>query len=302
MSKMVKLFVIAGMVLAGGIGTACAQRDGPPQAAAGRLRMPTPMTPVPPPPGTRIERDVAYGKDPAQKIDIYRPAIAKGAPILLIVHGGGWRNGDKGNARVVDNKVNHWIPKGFIVVSVGYRMLPQAGPLAQADDVAAALAFVQAQASAWGGDRKRIVLIGHSAGAHLVALLAAAPEIASKQGAGPWLGTIALDSAAYDIVQIMERAHFALYDEAFGTDRDLWRTASPTLRLKAAPKPMLLVCSTKRADACPPAEQFAAKVRSLGGRASVVPVDMTHGDINGQLGTPGDYTAKVDSFIASLGL
>ena len=260
------------------------------------------IKPVPPPPGTRVERDLAYGADPAQRLDLYRPAKAEGAPILIMVHGGGWSRGDKANPGVVDNKVNHWIPKGFVFVSVNYRMLPGANPLEQANDVAKALAFVQAHAKEWGGDAGRVVLMGHSAGAHLVALLAAAPAIARAQGAAPWIGTIALDSAAYDIPEIMLRQHLSLYDDAFGTDRQLWRDASPTLRLESAPAPMLLVCSTKRADSCPPAQAFAAKVEALHGRATVSPVDMTHAEINQLAGTEGDYTATIDTFLKSIGL
>jgi len=260
------------------------------------------MAHIPPPPGTAIDRDVAYGADPAQKLDVYRPPHASGAPILIMVHGGGWSRGDKGNPGVVDNKVNHWLPKGFVLVSVDYRMIPQANPLEQANDVAKALAFVQAHAKDWGGDAKRVVLMGHSAGAHLVALLAAAPEIATAQGAAPWIGTIALDSAAYDVPNIMQRQHLSLYDDAFGSDPQVWRATSPTLRLSAAPAPMLLVCSTRRADSCPPAQDFAAKVQALHGRATVVPEDMTHAEINRQLGVPSDYTAKVDAFLTSLDL
>jgi acetyl esterase/lipase len=181
-------------------------------------------------------------------------------------------------------------------------MVPGADPLAQAGDVADALAYVQSHAAGWGGDPARVVLMGHSAGAHLVSLLAAAPEMARDAGAKPWLGTIALDSAAYDVVAVMERRHFDLYDRAFGTDRALWSAASPTLRLKAAPAPMLLVCSSKRADACPPAEEFAKRARALGARITTFPVDMTHGEINALLGTKGAYTDAADKFLGSIGL
>ena len=197
--------------------------------------------------------------------------------------------------------MNHWVPTGSIVVSVNYRLVPEADPLAQADDVAQAVAFVQRHAAEWGGDSSRLVLMGHSAGAHLVALLAAAPDIAKRGGATPWLGTVALDSAAYDVPAIMEQPHFPLYDRAFGSDRKLWLAASPSARLKAAPSPMLLVCSSKRADSCPVAEDFAAQVKALKGVATVLPLDMTHAEINRHLGEDSIYTAAVDSFVASLG-
>jgi acetyl esterase/lipase len=258
--------------------------------------------PVVLPNGAHVERDVAYGPDPEQRMDVYRPANAQNAPVIFMVHGGGWRRGDKEAAGVVNNKVQYWLPKGYVVMSVGYRLVPQVTPLGEADDVARALAFAQGKAKAWGADPTRFVLMGHSAGAHLVTLVSADPSIATRAGAGPWLGTVALDSGAYNVVEIMEQRHFSLYDEAFGNDRDLWRAASPTLRLARAPVPMLLVCSSRRADSCAQAGAFAQKATSLGGRVKVAPVDLRHGNINAQLGTPGELTAQVDAFLHSLKL
>ncbi|MCW0199466.1 alpha/beta hydrolase [Sphingopyxis sp.] len=297
-------FLLAGALAACAVigAGAAAQQRGFARAGAGAWADDAPMKHVPPPAGTRIERDIAYGGDPAQRLDVYRPAKADRAPMIVMVHGGGWWRGDKARPPVIDNKVNHWLPKGYIMVSVNYRMVPNANPLVQAGDVAAALAYIQGHAAKWGGDPARVVLMGHSAGAHLVSLLAAAPEIARDAGARPWLGTIALDSAAYDVVAIMERRHFDLYDRAFGTDRALWSAASPALRLKVAPAPMLLVCSSKRADACPPAEAFAKQAQALGARVTTFPVDMTHGEINALLGTGGAYTDAADAFLRSIGL
>jgi acetyl esterase/lipase len=254
------------------------------------------------PPGAAVDRSVAYGPSPAQRMDVYRPAAARGAPVLFTVHGGAWVVGDKANANVVVSKVPHWLPRGYIFVSVNYRMLPQADPLEQAEDVARALAAAQAKARSWGGDPARFVLMGHSAGAHLVALIAADPAIAARHGARPWLGTIALDSAAFDVAAIMRAPHPPLYDRAFGQDPQFWRRASPIHRLAAAPFPMLLVCSSRRSVPCPQAHAFADKARAKGARATVLAVAMTHAEINRDLGLPGRYTAAVDAFLRSLGL
>lgn len=247
-------------------------------------------------------RDLPYGADPLQRIDVYLPQQASAAPVLFLVHGGGWRTGDKAMDNVVANKVAYWLPKGYIVVSANYRLLPQANPLEQAQDIAAALSFAQAQASSWGGDPARFVLIGHSAGAHLVALLAADPSIAARQGARPWLGTIALDSAALDVAQIMRGPHLPLYDDAFAADPKFWQAASPIDQLHASGGPMLLVCSSRRADSCPAADQFASKAAPLGRQAEVLPIDLGHTEINQQLGLPGPYTGAVASFLDALGL
>src|SRR5215510_763085 len=104
------------------------------------------------PAGVTVQKNVAYGADLEQRFDVYLPAHPDHAPILFMVHGGGWRRGDKDNPGVIENKVAHWVPQGVIFVSVNYRMLPEADPLTQADDVALALAKVQDLAAGWGGD------------------------------------------------------------------------------------------------------------------------------------------------------
>ena len=255
------------------------------------------------PAGARVERDVAYGSDPAQRLDVYLPKQgAAAAPIILMVHGGAWMIGDKGASGVVTNKLGYWVPKGYVLVSVNYRMARPPSPLEQADDVARALAFVQAKASAWGGDSSRVLLMGHSSGAHLVALLAADPSIATRQGAKPFLGTVALDSAALNLVDVMGVRHYPFYDRVFGRDPARWVEASPFQRLSTAPQPMLLVCSSQRLNSCSTARAFAAKATTLGGRVTVLPQDLKHGDINKELGRPGEYTAAVEGFMQSIGL
>ena len=76
--------------------------------------------------------------------------------------------------------MTRWVPKGFIFISTNYRMLPKTAPMEQIRDVASALAFAQGKASSWGGDPAGFIIMGHSAGAHLAALLAASPAMASR--------------------------------------------------------------------------------------------------------------------------
>lgn len=247
--------------------------------------------------GVRVVRDLAYGSDPAQRFDVYIPKGAAGAPVIFMVHGGAWKNGDKGAASVVRNKVAFWGARGFIVVSANYRMLPAADPVQQGRDVASALVTAQGMAQGWGGDRNKFILMGHSAGAHLVALVAAS---APPAGASRWLGTVALDSAAMDVEYLMAGRHRSLHDEAFGSDKAFWLAASPYGQLAGPVQPFMLVCSTQRSDACPQSERFAAKARQLGTRIEMLPVDLSHAEINETLGQAGAYTDAVDRFIAGL--
>ena len=93
--------------------------------------------PVAVPAGGTAIRNVAYGPDPAQRFDVYLPARAANAPVVFYVRGGGWANGDKTNPGLAD-KLAHWLPKGYAVVSSNYRMLPEAMPQEQARDIARA--------------------------------------------------------------------------------------------------------------------------------------------------------------------
>lgn len=253
------------------------------------------------PQGARVQHDVAYGPLPQQRMDIYSPdKKAENAPVIVMLHGGAWARGSKTAANVVDNKVTHWLPKGYIFVSVETRLLPAADPLLQASDLASALAMVQQKAASWGGDPDRIVLMGHSSGAHVAALLSVDKAIAATAGVKPWRATVALDSAAYDIGRIMRAKPARLYQRAFGEDPAYWAKVSPALQLdspKGIPA-MLLVCSSLRRSSCDQARDFAAKA---GGKASTLVVALRHEDINTKLGTRGIYTDDVDAFLRRLG-
>ena len=254
------------------------------------------------PAGARAEKDLAYGPDPAQRLDAYLPAGRPTGAILVIVHGGAWSIGDKANPGVVAAKVAHWLPAGMVVVSINYRLLPHAGVLQQADDVARAIAFVQKRSASWQADASRLVVLGHSTGAHLTALLAADPALAQTQGAAPWLASVLLDTAALDVVEIMRAPHRPLYDRAFGGVEADWPALSPLHRLRARPSPLLLVHSKRRQDAAGAAERFAAAVVARGGRAEVHAVTLSHAEINAQLGLDKPYTELVDSFLDSVGV
>ena len=251
--------------------------------------------------GAELLADLPYGQHERQRLDVYRPLNARSAPILLMVHGGAWDKGDKRMDRVVENKMARWLPQGYLFVSTNYRLLPDATPLQQAEDIAQALSYVQQHATDWGGDPQRVVLLGHSAGAHLVSLLSAAPEIGQAYAVQPSLGTVALDSAAFDVERIMRNRHYRLYDKAFGQDPAYWRAASPVWRLQQAGAPMLAVCSSKRKEACLQAQGFAERGRALDMQVTVLPQALSHGEINAQLGVPGAYTDALEEGFHCIG-
>lgn len=257
------------------------------------------------PAGVQRIADVPYGSDPRQRMDVYVPtglaASAVRAPVIFMVHGGGWRHGDKAMGRVVQEKVARWVPLGFVLISVNYRLLPETPVAEQERDVQAALMAAQQRAPQWGADSGRFILMGHSAGAHLVALLNARAPQALREGAWPWLGTVSLDSAMMNVPARMRAPHLPLYDDAFGTDPAYWVALSPFHQWTTGAPPMQMVCSTQRADdPCQQSDAMARHVRTRGGRAEVLPQDLDHGEINAQLGLESDYTRAVETFMASL--
>ena len=245
--------------------------------------------------------DIAYGQHAAQTMDVYIPEGADGAPMIFMVHGGGWRGGDKANSGEVDNKITHWVKKGVILASTNYRTLPEADPVTQASDVAEALLFAQKQASAWGADPAKVILMGHSAGAHLVSLVSAQYSTGVAKLLKPLLGTVSLDITGYDIVEkLTPPNHSEFYERNFGTDPEYLKKASPFYALKAQIPPFLAVCSIHTVTACAQSEKFIKKLQSYGGYAGLISVNLKHMPLNAELGKAGCFTAEVDRFLRKL--
>jgi acetyl esterase/lipase len=148
--------------------------------------------------------EVAYGEGPRQRLDVYRALDTTGAPlgsaapVVIFVHGGSWQSGSK--------EAYAWVGKalaqmGFVAVLPNYRLMPDTRFPAFVDDVARAVAYTKAHAAAWGGDTARVVLMGHSAGAHLAALVAYDARYLAKHGSTPdILGGFVGLSGPYDFV------------------------------------------------------------------------------------------------------
>lgn len=252
-----------------------------------------------------VTKDISYGKKSSEKFDLYRPArFSKTRQIgtVIMVHGGAWKTGDKAMEGVYQNKVNYFIPKGYAVISVNYP-LENIDPKEQVDAIGAAVSYIQRNARTLGVDPKKIVLMGHSAGAHLVSLLTADPDIRTRQGVQPWLATISLDTAVFDVVAKMESGSApAIYRPAFGSSTAFWEEMSPYHQYEKSVEPILAVCSSTRADTpCVEAERFKTMITKESGVASVLSVRLSHGDINKNLGLRNIYTANVQRFLNTVG-
>jgi acetyl esterase/lipase len=217
-----------------------------------------------------------------------------------MVHGGAWFIGDKNNTNVWQNKLNYWGPKGYMLITVNYPMMNDGyKPDAQATEVARALTYIQQNAQSWGGNASKMVVMGHSAGAHLVSLVSV--KRTSYENVQPWSGTILLDSAAYDLTAMMQGHPASFYKDAFGATPAYWTANSPLEQLTKKVEPLFLVCSSNRADSdCEQADVFKNKAISLGGTATLRAEALSHEEINTTLGLPGAYTEAVDGFITSV--
>lgn len=242
---------------------------------------------------------IAYGKDPLQVLDLWLPKARAGkAPLVLYVHGGGWKRGSKDSATGRAKPV-HYPEQGYAFASINYRLVPAATVEQQAADVASALAALLAKADALGIDRTRVVLMGHSAGAHLVALVGTDERY--LRGAGLSFadvdGVIPNDGAAYDVpAQMQDSGRFmqSTYVQAFGTDPVRQRALSPTLQAAAPNAPKFLLLHLQRSDGVKQAEGLAAALRKAGKGVEVAgfPGDglKGHAEINRKLGE-ADYPA-----------
>ncbi len=245
-------------------------------------------------------KNLPYDEHEKQRLDIYLPKKLLDAPALFLVHGGAWRFGDKDHAALVNNKHQRWVNRGIILISSNYRLIPDTDPAQQAEDIIQALAYAQWTVSRLGASDDNFMLMGHSAGAHLVSLINANPKAAYAKQVKPWLGTVALDGAALDVMGIMTSPHPNLYDLAFGDDAHYWQRVSPKAQHTSLAKPLLMVCSEFRTISCSQARSYANQARQLGTRAEVLGVPFTHSQINRVLGKNNNYTYRVESFMKSL--
>ncbi|WP_013630085.1 alpha/beta hydrolase fold domain-containing protein [Rubinisphaera brasiliensis] len=239
--------------------------------------------------------DVAYGDHALQRLDLYQPQDADGAPIMVYVHGGGWKRGDK---RTVGQKVDFFCGRGWVFVSANYRLLPEGQHPANVNDVAKAIGWVHDHAKDYGGDPAKLFVMGHSAGAHLAALVSTAPSPLKNVGKPLTTirGVIPLDTNAYDVAKLMQSRSSAFYSPVFGEEEASWKDASPIHHVRADQGiPPFLICYSRglRAQANPErpaqANAFARQLQDSGISAEVIDAsDRNHGEINARFGKADD--------------
>lgn len=220
-------------------------------------------------------KGISYVANPVsdqQKLDIYLPLKKSEGlkPVHVFVHGGAWTLGSRGAVKRRDARP--YLSEDIIVVSVGYRLSPQYQYPANIEDLAAAMRWITDNIEQYGGDPKNIVLSGHSAGAHLVALLATNPKYLTAQRLPLTMfkSVVAVDTATFDLTQKQQgkgqRVIGKMRNKAFGTDEAVLKDASPTIQAQNtnAFSSQVLFVSDERPDAVANTNDFYTALNKAG--------------------------------------
>ncbi len=239
-------------------------------------------------------KEIAYGEDPLQKLDVYTSDTLTFAPVMVYVHGGGWQRGDK--ARVWA-KPGHFNKNGWVFVSVNYRLVPKVDIMTQLGDTSKAVAWVHQHIAQYGGDPKQIHLMGHSAGAHHVAAIGSNPQFLKNAGEPLSIvkSVIVLDTQALDVPRLLKEARTQLYSQAFGNEQKVHIAISPIHHLKKGEgiPPFLCVVADKRRGKVSQAKDFQKKMREAGFTCDVFETpEHTHGSLNRAIGQDGERITK----------
>ncbi len=244
--------------------------------------------------GVTTQLDVPYlnDNDPSHKLDVYVPAKKdKALPVLVHIHGGGWEIGDK---KLMKTTGLFYASQGVLFVTPNYRLSPKAQHPAHVEDCAAALAWTFNHLAELGGDKHRVFLSGHSAGAHLAALLGTSPSYLQKYSINPrdLAGVIPVDTASFDLTDNDNEALVKKFiRDSFGTDQEVLKSASPYHQVssKQTYPRFLVLNTTNREHAAAGGKQFAEKLKSAGCDARFVSVDHhTHSEMASGMYDPAD--------------
>jgi arylformamidase len=235
---------------------------------------------------TATKTTLRYGDHDRQVVTVYPAAVVR-PPLAVYIHGGAWRMGSPERVRA---KPQWFGEAGWAFASVGYRVLPDAQVEEQAQDIATGLRALRADAARLGFDPDRILIMGHSAGAHLAALVATDGRYLGADRAAV-RGVILLDGAGYDVSSEFNlRGPLArkLYGDAFGADPARQRALSPIAHVDAKDPPdWLIVFAGSRVDAREQAAQFGDALQRAGLRVDRIADPGNHMAINREFGTPG---------------
>lgn len=214
--------------------------------------------------GYTIARDVAFGDDPRQKLDIYVPnGLTKPAPVIVFLYGGSWQTGDRTGYRWVGQT---FAAQGIVTVIADYRLYPPAHFPQFVEDGALALRKVHEGIAQYGGDPNRVFITGHSAGAYNAIMLASDPKYLREVGGDfSWLrGAIGI-AGPYDFLPMTDPDIIALFNGPNDPQ------TQPITFIDGKRPPMLLVAGTADDTVSPGnTERMTAKLKAHGSEAQEI--------------------------------
>jgi len=254
-----------------------------------------------------IKRDVPY-TEPAHKLqvlDVFAPKGAKDLPVVFWIHGGGWQAGDKTDVQV---KPMAFADKGFVFVSINYRLLPEVDMATIVRDVAKAARWVHDNIAKHGGDPKRLLVMGHSAGAQLAALICTDERYLKAEGLSLDIvkACVPVDGDTFDVPAIIETAETRRrvhglpqakfgHREKFGNDPAKHKDFSAVTHVakgKGIP-PFFILHVAEHPDTSAQAQRLGNALKEAGLPATLFGAkDTTHGKVNADIGRPDDPATK----------
>jgi acetyl esterase/lipase len=238
---------------------------------------------------------LSYGSNPRQALDVYEPTSAAppgGRTVVVFLYGGSWRRGARETYRFVGEALTS---KGFVAVLPDYRVYPEVVYPAFVDDAAATVKWTIENIGRFGGNKDRIVLMGHSAGAHIAALVALDHQFLKRQGVSP--------SAVKGVVGLagpysFDPLEYGVTRAVFGHLPDP-QVVRPVLYAKNAAPPMLLLHGSDDSTVRPHNSTDMATALTNGGNVARVKVYDDEGHIGVLLALAAPFRSRAPTLIDS---
>ena len=254
-----------------------------------------------------LKSNIPYA-DPAherQVLDIYSPDNARNLPVVFWIHGGGWQTGNKTDVQI---KPRVFTERGFVFVSTNYRLLPNVEMGVLIRDVAKSLGWVHKNIASYGGDPKRLFVMGHSAGAQLAALLCTDERHLKAEGVAfdVLKGCVPVDGDTYDLPAIIMTAETRQtvhglplpqfgHRVKFGNDPKKhidFSAVTHVAKGKGIP-PFLILHVAGHPDVTAQAQRLSAVLKAANVPVTVFGAsESSHNKLNADLGLPDDPATK----------
>jgi arylformamidase len=254
-----------------------------------------------------VQSNIRYATDNHERhvLDVYSPKGAKNAPVVFWIHGGGWQTGDKTSVQL---KPQAFMDKGFVFVSTNYRLLPEVDMGTIIRDIAKSIHWVHDHIAEYGGDPKRLLVMGHSAGAQLAAIVSIDERYLKAEGLDLSIikACVPVDGDTYDVPAIIETAETRRrvhgepqakngHREKFGNDSEKHRDYSAVYHVASGKNipPFFILHVANHPDTTAQAQRLGSVLKEAGIPVKVFGArETTHTKVNADIGLPNDAATK----------